>query len=78
MSVNGSLNVDAKFIAMWRWENLLQTEFLKSTLEMLWAMCCYQTSVLLLASGTISSQTFNDRGWNRVWAKQPVVAPGLR
>jgi hypothetical protein len=61
-----------------RWENLLQTEFLKSTLEMLWAMCCYQTSVLLLASGTISSQTFNDRGWNTVWAKQPVVAPGLR
>jgi hypothetical protein len=37
-----------------------------------------QTSMLLVASGTISSQTFNDRGWNRVWTKQPVVAPGLR
>ncbi|CAK9267453.1 unnamed protein product [Sphagnum jensenii] len=39
-----------EFMVTWRWENALQHRFLKCTLKILQAMCCYQTSTLLLAS----------------------------
>ncbi|KAH8937689.1 hypothetical protein BDL97_16G041200 [Sphagnum fallax] len=51
----------AEFMVMWRWESKLQNEFLSWTLEILQAMCCYETSMLLLASG-ISEPMFNNRG----------------
>jgi len=51
----------AEFMVMWRWESKLQNEFLSWTLEILQAMCCYEISMLLLASG-ISEPMFNNRG----------------
>jgi pentatricopeptide repeat protein len=46
----------SRFTVMWAWENTLQNKLLKWTLEMPQAMCCYQISMQLLASG-ISGQT---------------------
>jgi pentatricopeptide repeat protein len=47
-------SVLAEFMVTWSWENALLNKFLKGNLEMLEAMCCYQTSMLLLASGDLS------------------------
>jgi hypothetical protein len=53
----------ADFNLIWRLENGLQIEFLKWTLEMLLIVCCYQTSMSLLASG-ILVQAFEARRRN--------------
>jgi pentatricopeptide repeat protein len=42
----------AEFMVMWRWQNMLQSEFLTWSLTVLLVMCCCQTSMLLLATGT--------------------------
>jgi hypothetical protein len=55
----------ADFNLIWRLENELQNEFLKWTLEMLLVVCCYQTSMPLLASG-ILVQAFEARRRNRM------------
>jgi hypothetical protein len=43
----------AEFMVVWRWENMLLNEFLNGSLKMLLVMCCYQTSLLLLVTGTL-------------------------
>jgi hypothetical protein len=55
----------ANFNLIWRLENELQNEFLKWTSEMLLVVCCYQTSMRLLASG-ILVQAFEARRRNRM------------
>ncbi len=40
--------------------NMLRNEFLNWSLKMLWVMCCYQKSMLLLAAG-ISMRMLNSR-----------------
>ncbi len=40
----------AKFMVMWRWENMLLNEFLNWSMKMLHVMRCYQTSMLLVAT----------------------------
>jgi hypothetical protein len=50
----------AEFMGTWRWQNILPIEFLKWSLTMLVVMCCYQTSMLLLATG-ISVRMLNGR-----------------
>jgi hypothetical protein len=55
----------AEFLVMWRWQNVLQNEFLNCSLKMLLLMCCYQPSMLLLATG-VSRRMFNSRYRNNV------------
>ncbi len=50
----------AEFVVMWRCQNVLPNKFLKWSMTMLLAMCCCQTSVLLLATG-FSVIMLNDR-----------------
>jgi hypothetical protein len=40
----------AEFMVMWRWQNVLPDEFLRN-LTMLLIMGCFQTCMLLLATG---------------------------
>ncbi len=49
----------------WRWQNVLQNEFLKCSLTMLLVMCCCQTCMLLLAKG-ISVRMLNGRERKKV------------
>jgi hypothetical protein len=50
----------AEFMVMWRSENMLLNRCFNWILKMLQAMYCYQTCVLLMATG-ISVRMFNDR-----------------
>jgi hypothetical protein len=60
---------------MWRQENTLLSKFLDWSLEMLLVKCCYQTSMLLLATG-ISLRMLNGRERKKV-RRNSLIAPEL-
>ncbi len=66
----------AEFIVTWRWENMLLTKFLNWSLKMLLVMCCYEISMLLVATG-IFVRMLNCRERNEVW-RNKWMAPGLK
>jgi hypothetical protein len=63
-------------MVMWRWENGLLNKFLNWHLEILLGMCCYEISMLLMATG-ISVRMLNGREWKEMW-RNSQVAPGLK
>ncbi len=52
----------AEFVVIWRWQMALPNEFLKWNLTMLLGMCCYQTSMLVLARGFSVSILSTEKG----------------
>ncbi len=62
----------AESMVMWRWQNVLQNEFLNWSLKMLQVMWCDQMYMLLLATG-ISVRMLNGRERKEVWRNSQVT-----